>query len=50
MRELEKQQDVLADTHIYRIKILEFAFDVCIENNQWADAVILGKQLIEPYK
>lgn len=50
MDELQKQENILGDTHLFRIKILEFAFDACIDKNQWTEAAIIGKQLTEPYK
>lgn len=47
---LEKQDGILENSHIYHVKVLEIAFDACVESNQWADAITIGKQLIEPYK
>ncbi|GIY61964.1 uncharacterized protein CEXT_178841, partial [Caerostris extrusa] len=50
LQELNAQGEILADTHIYRVKVLETAFDACVWNNQWADAVMIGQQLLKPYR
>ncbi|KAF8783236.1 Histone-lysine N-methyltransferase SMYD3 like protein [Argiope bruennichi] len=50
MDELASQDKILADTHIFRVKILEIAFDACVWINQWADAVAIGEQLLNPYR
>ncbi|GFY39546.1 n-lysine methyltransferase SMYD2 [Trichonephila inaurata madagascariensis] len=50
VQELLSQEKILADTHIYRVKILEYAFNACILNNQWTDAHAMGIQLLKPYR
>ncbi|CAL1268201.1 unnamed protein product [Larinioides sclopetarius] len=50
MDEIASQENILADTHICRVKILEIAFDACVWTNQWADAVAIGEQLLKPYR
>ncbi|GBN61011.1 hypothetical protein AVEN_248459-1 [Araneus ventricosus] len=50
MDELASEENILADTHICRVKILEIAFDTCVWTNQWADAVAIGEQLLKPYR
>ncbi|GFU32397.1 histone-lysine N-methyltransferase SMYD3 [Trichonephila clavipes] len=50
VQELISQEKILADTHIYRVKILELAFTACVFNNQWTDAHAMGIQLLKPYR
>ncbi|KAG8187315.1 hypothetical protein JTE90_011685 [Oedothorax gibbosus] len=50
LNQLALHEVALADTHLCKVKTLEIAFDICIESNQWADAITLGKQLLKPYR
>lgn len=46
----KKQQKVLHDKNIWRLKTLDLAFDAAIDFESWAEAVEFGKKFVEGLK
>jgi hypothetical protein len=50
-RNLDKrQQKVLHDKNIWRLKTLDLAFDAAIDFESWSEAVEFGKKFVEGLK
>ncbi|XP_055380486.1 histone-lysine N-methyltransferase SMYD3 isoform X2 [Condylostylus longicornis] len=47
---LDKQNNVLHQLNLWRIKTLDSAFESAIEFNKWADAIEFGSQLVPGFK
>lgn len=47
---LKKQGGLFYELNIYRIRILDLAFEECIKLQRWNDAIKYGIQLLPGYK
>ncbi|XP_051868970.1 histone-lysine N-methyltransferase SMYD3 isoform X2 [Pristis pectinata] len=45
-----KSQDVLPDTNLYLLKMLDAAMDACIHLARWEDALSFGLRTLHPYQ
>ncbi|XP_067662654.1 histone-lysine N-methyltransferase SMYD3-like isoform X2 [Haliotis asinina] len=48
-KELLRKQRVLSPFNVYYVKTLDQAMDVCIDSQQWEQAVDFGQQTVQPY-
>ncbi|XP_067901523.1 histone-lysine N-methyltransferase SMYD3 isoform X5 [Heterodontus francisci] len=47
---IDKKRDVLPDTNLYLLKMLDAALDACIHLARWEDALSYGVRTLHPYQ
>uniref|UniRef100_UPI00398F2751 histone-lysine N-methyltransferase SMYD3 n=1 Tax=Pristiophorus japonicus TaxID=55135 RepID=UPI00398F2751 len=47
---IDKNRDVLPDTNLYLLKMLDAAMDACIHLTRWEDALRYGIRTLHPYR